>query len=539
MKKKLPSLGLAFVFSLQPGFTKAQASLSPAELGRLFDGSSTSAAAPAVSGAPDWTDGARGRVEAALGDEWAIINLNPAALAFATPVQKISMLKTLIAASNHNTGGGDGGGDPNAAGREQAVYKILNSANDAAGFDYIYYRLDPRGLGQAADARKIKSMVAAQRATAVPGDWEGFGRYVDTVAETKSYGKNQIQFLIDGAGAIAPITAALESANRSIHLEVFQFQPDAFGQGVADILSAKAAKGVKVRLMVDQYGTKPDPGTAAKVEAIFDGMRAAGVQIIIPPGTVFNGHLDHRKVLVVDGEVAFTGGMNVGKDYQENWHDQQTMVIGPAVAKLQEAFVGQWQAAGGKFDSSENLYPPQPEIPGGSDTRVVGHAGGQDRNIKAAYLRAFLTAQYEIRIANPYFVDSDVVAVLSAAARRGVKVQVIVPEDNDVKIVQRASRAFYPDLIEAGVEVYEYQGRMAHEKVCTIDGFGVTAGSSNMDSRSFVNNDELNIVMADSKLAEYVNLHLFDEDLKRSQRIRSYTPTPRERLDRGLLEESL
>ncbi|MEQ1917819.1 MAG: phospholipase D-like domain-containing protein [Elusimicrobiota bacterium] len=539
MKKNFSFLGLAVMYALQPGHAAAQTALSFGALGRLFDGSSPSASAPAVSAAPDWTDGARRRVEAALGDEWAIINLNASALALATPAQKISMLKTLIASAGRNTGGGDGGGDPNALPREQAVYNILGSAKDAADFDYLYYRVEPRGLWQAADRRKIKAMVAAQRATAVPGDWEGFGRYVDTVAETKSSGKNQIQFLIDGEGAIAPITAAIENANRSIHLEIFQFQPDAIGQAVANMLSAKAAAGVKVRMMIDQYGTKPDPETAAKIDEIFAVLRQAGVQIIIPKGTLLNSHLDHRKVLVIDGEVGFTGGMNIGKHYQEDWHDQQTMVIGPAVAKLQEAFVGQWQAAGGTFDAGENLYPPQPEIPGGSDTRVVSHAGGQDRNIKAAYLRAFLTAQTEIRIANPYFVDSDVVAILSAAAKRGVKVQVIVPEDNDVKIVQRASRAFYPDLIAAGVEVYEYQGRMAHQKVCTIDGFGVTAGSSNMDARSFVNNDELNIVMADAKLAEYVNKHLFDEDLKRSKRILSYTPTPRERLDRTLLEDML
>ena len=198
MKKNFSSLGLAVVFSLQPGFAAAQTAFSAGALGRLFDGSSPSASAPAVSAAPDWTDGARRRVEAALGDEGAIINLNPAALALATPQEKISMLKTLIAASGRNNGGSEGGGDPNAGGREQAVYNILGSAKDAADFDYLYYRVEPRGLWQAADSRKIKAMVAAQRATAVPGDWEGFGRYIDTVAETKSSGKNQIQFLIDG-----------------------------------------------------------------------------------------------------------------------------------------------------------------------------------------------------------------------------------------------------------------------------------------------------------------------------------------------------
>ncbi|MDD5305396.1 MAG: phospholipase D-like domain-containing protein [Elusimicrobia bacterium] len=538
MKMDFPGLGLAVLCAIHPGLAAAQAAaFSAKDLGRLFDGSapSASAAAPVQTHQSD----ARGRIEAVLGDEYAIIGLNPAALASATPEEKIAMLQTLIAASGRNTGGGDGGGDPNAGGREQAVYRILGSAKDAADFDRVYYRVEPRGLWQAADQRRIKAMVAAQRATAVPGDWEGFGRYIDTVAGTESSGKNRVQFLIDGDGAIAPITAAIESAARSVHLEVFQFQPDAFGQGVADLLSAKAAAGVKVRLMVDQYGTEPDPDIAAKVEAIFDGMRKAGVQIIIPKGTLLNTHLDHRKVLVVDGEVAFTGGMNVGQSYQKDWHDQQTMIIGPAVTKLQEAFVGQWRAAGGTFDAGENLYPPQAEVAGGSETRVVSHAGGKDRNIKAGYLRAFLTAEREVRIANPYFVDSDVVAVLCGLAKRGVKVQVVVPEDNDVAIVQRGSRAFYPDLLAAGVEIYEYQGRMAHQKVAVIDGFGVTAGSSNMDSRSFVNNDELNIIMADRELAAYVNKHLFDEDLKHSTRITSYSPTLRERLDRVLLEEQL
>ena len=294
---------------------------------------------------------------------------------------------------------------------------------------------------------------------------------------------------------------------------------------------------MKVRLLLDQYGTKPDPDTGAKVDEIFAAMKKAGVQIIIPRGSIFNGHLDHRKVLVIDGEVGFTGGMNVGKLYQEDWHDQQTMVIGPAVTKLQEAFVGQWQRAGGRFDAGEVLYPPQAEVPGGSETRIVSHAGGKDRNIKAGYLRAFATAQREIRIANPYFVDSDIVATLCDAAKRGVSVQVIVPEDNDVAIVQRGSRAFYPDLIAGGVEVYEYQGRMAHQKVASIDGVGVTAGSSNMDARSFVNNDELNITAFDPELAAYVNKHLFDEDLKRSKRIISYTPTMRERFDRTLEDQ--
>jgi cardiolipin synthase len=520
---------LALLVALQPAIAAAQFPAAPSalDLRRLFDGSRAGASAVPAAQDPSFND------------EGSITRLSAGELARLTPDRKIAMINVLIEGARHAQPSPEGGYDEKTSAREQAVFRILGSGRDAADFDRMYYHVDPRGLALAADIWRVKAMVAAQRATTVPGDWEGFGRYIDTVTGSSSSGKNRIQFLIDGEGAIAPIKAAIEGAARSIHLEVFQYQPDAYGQGLADILSAKAAAGLKVRLIVDPYGTNNDPSDAQKVAVIFDGMRAAGVRIIIPKGTFLNGHLDHRKVLVIDGEVGFTGGMNVGKSYQEDWHDQQTMIIGPAVAKLQEAFVARWTAAGGRFDADENLYPPQMEVPDGSETRIVGHAGGKDRNIKAAYLRAFATAQSEIRVANPYFTDSDVVATLCDRARHGVKVQVIVPEDNDQAMVQRASRAFYPDLIAAGVEVYEYQGRMAHQKVAVIDGFGVTAGSSNMDARSFFNNDELNLVVADRALAEYVGKHLFDEDLKRSRRVMSYTPTPRELIDRNLLEELL
>ena len=247
-------------------------------------------------------------------------------------------------------------------------------------------------------------------------------------------------------------------------------------------------------------------------------------------------------MLVIDGDTAFTGGMNIGKLYQADWHDQQTLVMGPAVAKLQDAFLQKWRANGGAVPDAERaaLYPPLQEEAGGSETRVVAHSGGAaDQNIKAMYLRAIYTAETSIRIANPYFLDSEVVAALGLAARRGVKVQVVLPADNDVAIVQRGSRAFYPDLIAAGVEVYEYQGRMAHEKVAVMDGRWATFGSSNLDARSLRYNDELNLAVSDPNLAAYIERNLFDVDLKSSRRIESYTPTLRERLDRRLLEEQL
>ena len=158
--------------------------------------------------------------------------------------------------------------------------------------------------------------------------------------------------------------------------------------------------------------------------------------------------------------------------------------MGPAVAALQDAFLEKWKANGGETGSEEDLYPPLREVENGAETRVVMHRGGQDQNIKAMYLRAFATAQKSIRIANPYFADPEIVKALSAAALRGVRVQVVLPEDNDIKIIQRGSRSYYPEMLKAGIEIYEYQGRMAHEKVAVIDGYWSTFGSSNLDSRT-------------------------------------------------------
>lgn len=120
------------------------------------------------------------------------------------------------------------------------------------------------------------------------------------------------------------------------------------------------------------------------------------------------------------------------------------------------------------------------------------------------------------------------------AAKRGVRVQIILPEDNDMAIVQRASRAYYPDLIQAGVEVYEYQGRMAHEKVAVIDSLWCTVGSSNLDVRSLISNDELNLVIIDAKLAQHIEKYLFEADIVKSKRILNYTPTKREILSRKM-----
>ncbi len=364
-----------------------------------------------------------------------------------------------------------------------------------------------------------------------PGDWLGYLAYIDASAGAQNAGKNSIDFLVDRE-VMAPALAAVSGARNSIHIEVFQYQADKIGWSLARVLAKKAAGGVRVRVLLDAKGSNTDH---QDVKALLGYLRGEGVHVLVRPAPPLDTHLDHRKVMVVDGLIGFTGGMNIGETYQEQWHDQQSLIRGPAVALLQKAFLSQWQAVGGTTEPGENLLPPSADQPDGAQTRVVAHLGADhDQNIRRAYLAAFATSQKLIRIADPYFVDAGVIKALETAARRGVKVQIVLPAKNNIKLMQDASRAFYPDLLSAGAEVYEYQNRMAHEKVAVIDDYWTTFGSSNLDPRSLVHNDELNIVATDARLASTVNAKLFEPDLRQSRRILSHKVTAAERAARAI-----
>jgi cardiolipin synthase len=455
-------------------------------------------------------------------DSEKIIKMSDEALAAVSPDQRLSMVKRLMRDSNPNNNNSDSR-DWDQEALEKAILRVLDSAKDAASFDYVYYRLDTgdleRSVGWADD---IRDLVKKRRATTIPGDWDGLSAYINTVSQSAHSGRNLIKFLIDGKDVMAQAKEDLANAQKSIHIEVFQLQPDNIGQGLANLLAAKVKAGVKVRLLIDEHGSRAEDDQ--DLTKMLDSMRANGINIIVKKAPFMKKHLDHRKVVVIDGKVGFTGGMNIGRSYQIDWHDQQTLIKGPAVAKLQEAFVERWRAAKGSFGADEDLFPAIEEYPGGSETRVIQHIGLRDQNIKAMYLRAIGTAQVSIRIANPYFTDEDVIDALRGAARRGVKVQLVLPQDNDMAMVQHASRASYPKLVRAGVQVYEYKGRMAHEKVAVFDGRMATFGSSNLDARSLINNDELNLIVNDPAVAQDIETRLFDADIPSCELMNNYSP---------------
>ncbi|MEI7529106.1 MAG: phospholipase D-like domain-containing protein [Elusimicrobiota bacterium] len=450
-----------------------------------------------------------------------IISMDDKALAAVPPEQRLQMVKTLMSDSNPNQNNDNTDWDQKDL--EKAILRVLAAAPDAAAFDFVYYRLNRDDLERKAGwYQDVRDLVNKFRGTAVPGDWDGLNKYVNNVTKAVDSGSNLIKFLIDGKELIPEAKEALAGAQRSIHVEVFQLQADNIGQGLADLLSAKAKAGVKVRLLIDEHGSKVDDDQPLRT--MLDGMKANGVSVIIKKPPFFKDHLDHRKVVVLDGKTGFTGGMNIGRWYQVDWHDQQTLIKGPAVARLQDAFVERWRNAGGSFGADEDLYPAIEEYQDGYQTKVVTHIGKGDQNIKAMYLRAIGTAQKTISIANPYFTDEDVIDALRAAARRGVKVRLVLPQDNDMAIVQHASRASYPKLAKAGVQIYEYKGRMAHEKVAVMDGRWATFGSSNLDERSLRNNDELNLIITDFRLVQDIEIRLFDADLPNCELMNNYSP---------------
>ncbi|CAM9902874.1 unnamed protein product, partial [Phaeothamnion confervicola] len=220
---------------------------------------------------------------------------------------------------------------------------------------------------------------------AKPGDWDGFQAYMDKETGTKIRPGCSVEPLIDGQTAFPKMLEAIDKAKTSVNWTVFEFDADATGQEVAKHLAAAADRGVKVRLLYDGYGSSDTDGSAVGKKLMKD-LRDHKVDIV--ERNKFLGHITHRKILTVDGETGFIGGMNVGDNYSTIWHDIHSEVKGPAVADLQDLFVTQWKSLNGKISESDQaaLYPPLAAV-GNTGARIVGHVGSCDTNLKKAYMR--------------------------------------------------------------------------------------------------------------------------------------------------------
>ena len=322
---------------------------------------------------------------------------------------------------------------------------------------------------------------------------------------------NQVTALLNGDEAFPAMLDAIRSARHSITLEAYIFWSGTAGTRFADALAERARAGVATHLLVDAMGSKKLD------DELMDRMRDAGVQVVVfRPLRWYNldrvNHRTHRKLLVVDGRVGFTGGLGIADLYlghaqdKDHWRDGQFRAEGPVVGQLQAAFLDNWIETGGALLHGEDYFPPLDSAGGARAQAVHSSPGGGTESLRLMYHLAIASARRSILIANPYFVPNTLaVGMLAEARRRGVRVEIIVPGPiTDAGLVRRASRAKWGPLLEAGVRIYEYQPTMYHNKLMVVDDYWVTVGSTNFDNRSFRLNDE-------------ANLNVFDEAFARSQ----------------------
>lgn len=310
---------------------------------------------------------------------------------------------------------------------------------------------------------------------------------------------NAVEVLIGGGPTYGAMLTAIRAARRTICFETYIWEPDAIGRRFADALVERAHAGVVVRVIYDAMG-----GFRLSDDFV-DRLRAAGVQVLVyhplaPWRARFNlQKRDHRKILVVDDEIGFTGGINIANEYAakddggEGWHDVHCQLRGPAVADLAHQFRRLWIAEGGPRYPAPSRAEDVADRPGDIAVRVVDNSQRRRRGaIRRAYVHAIGGAQRAILIENAYFLpDRRLRRALYDAVRRGVEVSVIVPGRSDVRLIEYAGYYIYRRMATKGVRILRWQGPMMHAKTAVVDGVWATIGSYNLDNRSRRHNLEI------------------------------------------------
>ena len=338
---------------------------------------------------------------------------------------------------------------------------------------------------------------------------------------------NRVRILKDAEANYPAWLAAIRQARRRIHFESYIIKDDRTGQRFADAFIDKAREGVRVRVIYDWLGAR---GLASR--RFWQKLRAGGVEVRCfnpprPDSPLGWLSRDHRKSIVVDGEVGFVGGLCVGNDWVGNpergiepWRDTAVEVRGPAMTDLEWCFAEMWKAAGGPPVPDEDLPPDGQELPAAGEVtlRVVATQPNTGGIYRVEQLIAAL-ARRSIWITDAYFVaTTPFLQALGAAARDGVDVRLLLPRVSDVPLVRSISRTGYRPLLEAGVRIFEWNGTMLHAKTAVVDGRWSRVGSSNLNLASWIGNWELDIIAENSSFAEGME-RMYLEDLSHSTEI--------------------
>ncbi len=334
---------------------------------------------------------------------------------------------------------------------------------------------------------------------------------------------NRVTALQNGDQIFPAMLTAIREARESITFETYIYWSGDIGKKFSEALCERAQAGVKCHIILDWVG-------CGKFEAKYlEDMRAAGVAVeFYHPLRWYNlarmNHRTHRKLLVVDGRIGFTGGVGIADQWEgraeskDHWRDSHYQIEGPAVAQMQAAFADNWIKSRAQVLFGRPYFP-ELKPAGRMLAQVFKSSRGQgSESIRLMYLLSIASATKTIRLQAAYFVPDELaIKTLVTARKRGVKIEIIVPgPDMDTRIVQRASRSLWGALLDAGVEIYEYQPTMYHCKVLIVDEVWVSVGSTNFDDRSFRLNDEANLNIYDAKFAaEQVKEFESDKDKSR------------------------
>ncbi len=359
---------------------------------------------------------------------------------------------------------------------------------------------------------------------------------------------NRVTLLIDGEATLTAMLTAIRGAKDHINLETYIFHDDEVGRQFAELLLKKRAEGVTVNLIYDALGCR------RTADAFFERLRRAGVKTVqfnpVCPLTVLGGrsvfHRAHGKLLIVDGAVAFTGGINIGRAYLKSrrrgdrvsppeafWRDTNVMVEGPAVAEFQKLFFATWKSQNGPAVSEAGYFPDTGQK-GDHQVQVVGSTRGRmNRWTYLMYVAAVAHAKTSVYMIQSYFApDRQMLEAITEAARRGVDVRIILPESTDHAVVRQAGRWRYGELLRSGVKLYERQGAILHAKTAVIDGVWSTVGTTNLEMWSLAHNDEINAVVLGPEFGTLME-ESFAHDLAQSREI-----LPQEWSERPLLERA-
>ncbi|WP_322033763.1 cardiolipin synthase [Paraburkholderia sp. J76] len=338
-------------------------------------------------------------------------------------------------------------------------------------------------------------------------------------------GGNRFEALVNGDEIFPSMLEGIRSAQHTITFETFIYWSGAIGEEIASALADKARAGIAVHVLLDWVGS-------SKMEKRYQRMlREAGAELVLyhKPHWTGLGRMNdrtHRKLLVIDGRIGFTGGVGIADEWTghaqdyKHWRDTHFRLEGPAVGQMQAVFMDNWVKATGSV-----LHGPQyfPEIDAAGEGLAhmfsSSPSGGSD-DMQLMYLMAITAASHSIHLSTAYFVpDKLTINAIVEAAKRGVRVRIITPGKRiDTHTVREASRACWGDLLAAGVEMYEYQPTMFHCKLIVVDEYLVSVGSTNFDSRSFKLNDEANLNIYDRDFARQQTA-IFDADAALAKRI--------------------